>query len=503
MTAMGTGTTLGEDLPQSHAFTAQHSSNTSALQEIQIRAGLRGQHWARRHRFTLILVDLGLIAAATGLAAAVFPNEASVFMSGAIAFLWLLGLAAYRSRDSHVLGMGTEEYKRVATASFISFGILSVLCEVLALGVGHGFFVLAYSLGLGGVLCGRLALRAWLAVQRSKGRCVSRVVVLGEPGDVEYVIGQIRKKSAGTYVVVGAALVSGRAAPTLNLEGHPFPIISDVRALLPELQRIRPDAVVVAGPVPGGSDFVRNLCWRLEESGTELVLASGLTNVGAARLYARPVEGLPLMHVALPRYSGAQHVIKRLLDVVLSGTALALLLPVFAALALLVTRDSTGPAIFRQERVGRGGKTFIMYKFRSMVQTAESDLADLVKHNEGAGLLFKLREDPRVTKAGKWLRRHSLDELPQLWNVFRGDMSLVGPRPPLPSEVAGYEKAVLRRLYVKPGLTGMWQINGRSELSWKESVRLDLYYVENWSVFGDLMIMLQTVKVVLKPQGAY
>jgi exopolysaccharide biosynthesis polyprenyl glycosylphosphotransferase len=329
------------------------------------------------------------------------------------------------------------------------------------------------------------------------------VVVLGEPDDVEYVIGQIRKKAAGAYSVVGAVLFSGQVSSTLNVDGQEVPVVSDVRSLIPALKRIGPDAVIVAGPVPGGSDFVRHLGWHLEESRTELVLATGLTNVGAPRICVRPVEGLPLMHIDLPCYKGLKLMVKRLLDVVLSGCALVVLLPVFVTLALLVTRDSGAPAIFRQERVGRGGRTFIMYKFRSMVQTAESDLSDLAGRNEGAGPLFKLREDPRVTPMGKWLRRHSLDELPQLWNVFKGDMSLVGPRPPLQTEVAAYGKAVHRRLYVKPGLTGMWQINGRSDLSWKESVRLDLYYVENWSLAGDLMIMLQTVRVLLKPHGAY
>jgi exopolysaccharide biosynthesis polyprenyl glycosylphosphotransferase len=209
------------------------------------------------------------------------------------------------------------------------------------------------------------------------------------------------------------------------------------------------------------------------------------------------------MHVELPRYAGGKHALKRLLDVILSALALLALSPVFAVLAVMIRLDSPGPVIFRQQRIGRGGRTFMMYKFRSMVATAEDELLGLQGQNEGSGLLFKMRNDPRVTRAGQWLRRYSLDELPQFWNVLLGDMSLVGPRPPLQREVDGYENHVRRRLYIKPGLTGMWQVNGRSDLNWQDSVRLDLYYVENWSIAGDIVILWRTAKQMIKPTGAY
>jgi lipopolysaccharide/colanic/teichoic acid biosynthesis glycosyltransferase len=186
-----------------------------------------------------------------------------------------------------------------------------------------------------------------------------------------------------------------------------------------------------------------------------------------------------------------------------SAVALLLLSPLLAVLALLIKGDSAGPALFYQERVGRGGQIFRMVKFRSMVATAQDDLAGLLDRNDGAGVLFKIKDDPRVTRIGRVLRKYSLDELPQLWNIFVGDMSLVGPRPPLAQEVLEYEDHVRRRLYIKPGLTGMWQVNGRSDLNWEESVRLDLYYVENWSLVGDLVIMWRTLKVLTHPVGAY
>jgi exopolysaccharide biosynthesis polyprenyl glycosylphosphotransferase len=261
--------------------------------------------------------------------------------------------------------------------------------------------------------------------------------------------------------------------------------------------------VIVAGQPHGGSQFIRNLGWELEGTATELVLASRLTDVAGPRIHFRPVEGLPLIHVEIPQFEGGKHMLKRALDAAASGIALVILLPLFIVIGILIKLDSPGAFLFSQERVGRNGATFRMFKFRSMVQTAERDLATLQAQNEASGLLFKIKNDPRVTRVGRVLRKYSLDELPQLWNVFIGNMSLVGPRPPLQREVQGYEIHVHRRLYIKPGLTGMWQVNGRSDLSWDESVRLDLYYVENWSLTGDLVILWRTLKVLTHPVGAY
>jgi exopolysaccharide biosynthesis polyprenyl glycosylphosphotransferase len=209
------------------------------------------------------------------------------------------------------------------------------------------------------------------------------------------------------------------------------------------------------------------------------------------------------MHVELPQYAGGKHILKRMFDLVASACGLILLLPLLVTLAVLIRIDSPGPVLFRQERVGRGGMPFGMLKFRSMVVGAEDQLAGLLDKNEGAGVLFKMKNDPRVTRFGRVMRKYSLDELPQLWNVLIGQMSLVGPRPPLAREVAKYEKHVNRRLFIKPGLTGMWQVNGRSNLDWDDGVRLDLYYVENWSLTGDLVILWRTIRVLREHSGAY
>jgi exopolysaccharide biosynthesis polyprenyl glycosylphosphotransferase len=212
---------------------------------------------------------------------------------------------------------------------------------------------------------------------------------------------------------------------------------------------------------------------------------------------------LPLIHVTTPTLEGGQRVAKRLFDVCASGVLIVLATPLMAAIALAIKLASPGPVLFKQERVGIQGAHFKMLKFRSMVIDAEQRLSELEHRNEGSGVLFKIKDDPRITPIGKLLRKYSLDELPQLFNVFAGSMSLVGPRPPLPKEVEGYEKDVRRRLLVKPGLTGLWQVSGRSNLSWQDSVRLDLYYVENWSLAGDVVILLKTARAVFHTTGAY
>jgi exopolysaccharide biosynthesis polyprenyl glycosylphosphotransferase len=229
-----------------------------------------------------------------------------------------------------------------------------------------------------------------------------------------------------------------------------------------------------------------------------------LTDVAGPRISIRPVAGLPLLHINEPEFLGGRRLLKGVLDRTLAAVGLLLLLPVLLLIGLVIRADSPGPAVFRQCRVGKGGRGFTCYKFRSMRVTAEADRALLLDLNERSeGLLFKIRDDPRITRVGRWLRKYSLDELPQLWNVFKGDMSAVGPRPPLPSEAEKYGFDVRRRLLVKPGLTGLWQISGRADLLWDEAVRLDLYYVENWSPALDLLVLWKTAFAVLRGHGAY
>ncbi|HEX6872569.1 MAG TPA: sugar transferase, partial [Micromonosporaceae bacterium] len=248
---------------------------------------------------------------------------------------------------------------------------------------------------------------------------------------------------------------------------------------------------------------LRRLGWQMEGTGIDLVLAPALTDVAGPRIHTRPVAGLPLIHVESPEFSGVRKAVKGLVDRSLALLALILLSPVFLVVAIAIRLDSRGPVFFRQTRVGLGGQEFGVFKFRSMVVDADNMLDELSQYNETDGLMFKMRRDPRVTRVGAFLRKWSLDELPQLLNVVSGEMSLIGPRPPLPSEVAWYDQDVARRLLVKPGMTGLWQVSGRSDLSWEDGIRLDLYYVENWSLATDLTILWKTVGAVVRRRGAY
>jgi exopolysaccharide biosynthesis polyprenyl glycosylphosphotransferase len=274
--------------------------------------------------------------------------------------------------------------------------------------------------------------------------------------------------------------------------------------MLAAVEAVGADTVAVATGPGMSPEVLRQLSWELEGTGIELVVAPGLLDVAGPRISVRPVAGLPLLHVEEPELSGPRQVLKATVEWLFATVAFIVILPILALLALIIRLDSPGAPLFRQTRVGRHGRDFTVYKLRTMHADAESLLESLRDQNEAAdGLLFKIREDPRVTRVGKVLRRWSLDELPQLWNVVRGDMALVGPRPPLPGEVSQYGPEVARRLLVRPGITGLWQVSGRSNLSWDDSVRLDLYYVENWSLALDAMIVWKTFFAVFRRDGAY
>jgi len=292
--------------------------------------------------------------------------------------------------------------------------------------------------------------------------------------------------------------------PTVRVPGGDVPVVGTLTLVTDAIRRLRADAVAVTASPAVSAQTLRRLAWELEGSGVDLLVSPVLTDVAGPRISIRPVAGLPLLHINEPEFTGGRRLLKGVLDRTLAGVGLLLLLPVLLLIGLLVRADSPGPAIFRQHRVGQGGRGFTCYKFRSMRVTAEADRALLLDLNERSeGLLFKIRDDPRITRVGRWLRKYSMDELPQLWNVFKGDMSAVGPRPPLRSEAEKYGFDVRRRLLVKPGLTGLWQISGRADLPWDEAVRLDLFYVENWSPALDLLVLWKTAFAVLRGHGAY
>ena len=280
-------------------------------------------------------------------------------------------------------------------------------------------------------------------------------------------------------------------------------MLGDLDEVADVVSRYEVDTVAVLPCPELDGPALRRLGWDLEKTAAELLLAPAVTEIVGTRVQIRPVSGLPLLHMERPELTGIRRLTKELFDRTAAAFGVLFLLPVLLGVALAVRATSRGPVFFRQERVGRDGRTFSMLKFRSMVVGADRLVEQLAADSDGNGVLFKKKDDPRITRVGKFMRRYSLDELPQLLNVLRGEMSLVGPRPPLPTEVERYGFDMHRRFLVKPGLTGLWQVSGRSDLSWDDSVRIDVRYVENWSLTFDFMILWKTVGAVLRGSGAY
>jgi exopolysaccharide biosynthesis polyprenyl glycosylphosphotransferase len=469
--------------------------------------------WDRRYRAALAITDFVLVVLALRIAAFTRfgngPQELALgsqylgygVVSVLIAVVWFVSLSAFDTRKRRVLGAGLEEYRRVLVATLAAFGAIAIVSYLGPVPLSRGYFVVALPAGLGLILAGRLTWRTALSRVREHGRALTGTVVVGDADEVACAVAEMRKHPDAGYRPVAVSLTGSEVGGST---GTP-PVPELPRVSLDELRLAAHDprlgAVLIAGKMPSAE--VKQLAWELEEGAAELLLVSQLTDVAGPRIHHSPVDGLPVVHVDLPRFSGFAHLVKRSMDITFASVALVLLAPLYAAVAVAIKLDDGGPVFFRQERVGQNGRPFMMHKFRSMAVDAEARLAELRARNEADGVLFKLTDDPRVTRVGKFLRQHSLDEFPQFWDVLRGRMSVVGPRPPLPSEVAQYERHVHRRLLIKPGVTGLWQVSGRSDLSWDESVRLDLSYVENWSVTGDLVLIMKTVREVIRAEGAY
>ncbi|WP_347756908.1 sugar transferase [Agrococcus sp. ProA11] len=418
------------------------------------------------------------------------------------AAVWLIALVGFRSRETAMLGSGALEYRRVVHATALAFGVLAVPCIAFDWPAMRLQLLIALPAGLLALLVGRWQWRRWLISRRRIGDHVARTILVGDRDEVAYVLERLGSMRDLNYHVLGAA-IEGDGGQPLTLRDRTIPVLGSRSALCETAERMGADTVILASKPDADPDYLTQLSRQLEGTCAELVLFSRLTDVAGPRISFRPVDGLPLIQVQIPTFDGGKHVLKRATDIVVAGLALIAVAIISVPISIAIKLDSSGPVLFRQERVGRDGRTFMMLKFRTMRVDAEQQLEALKEQNDGAGPLFKLRHDPRVTRVGRFLRKHSLDELPQFWNALKGEMSVVGPRPPLPDEATSYDGTVLRRLYLKPGITGLWQVSGRSDLSWDESVRLDLRYVENWSVMEDLMIIFRTARVVVHPAGAY
>ena len=414
----------------------------------------------------------------------------------------LIALVACRAWDPRVIGQGSEEFSRVMRAvvtSAVALGLLGLGLQALAPRPWvFGLMPMGGALAIGF----RMLLRARLHRLRVTGRCALPVLAVGAIEPVTDLISRTRRDTKRGWVVSAVCTPTGAAADGGDhILG--VPVLGDLDAAA-DVARSGRHRVVAVCPSPGWTPRrLHQLAWSLEDRGAaELVVDPGLMEVAGPRLHIDPVDGLPLLRLTRPSFTGVSWITKHVADRFGSLLLLLLVAPLLLFLAIGVKLDG-GPVLFRQTRVGRHGREFTMLKFRSMVVDAEARLAELTTTNEGAGPLFKLKRDPRITRFGAFLRRYSLDELPQLLNVLGGSMSLVGPRPPLPREVVTYGRDAQRRLLVKPGLTGLWQISGRSDLTWEESVRLDLRYVENWNLALDSLILWKTIGAVLNSRGAY
>lgn len=491
--------------------------NSIDVESAADSVGVKRASWATAYLRRLTTTDTIAVVGSLSVAQIIrFGTDRAHMLSGAtnlnytavsalLMVAWLASLAMFRSRDPRVVGGGADEYRRVAHASMGLFGLVAIVAFLFKIELARGYLAVALPLGLFTLVLGRWSWRRWLMHQRRQGRMITTVIVVGSHRAAATMANSFEHAVHAGYRVVGVCIPGwGRGkGKSLTLQGHTVPVLGDETAVVDAVRASGADMVAVSNTEYLGAEGMRALAWDLEAVDVDMVVSAGVAEVAGPRLHMQPVAGLPLLHVEKPRYRGANELGKNLVDFVGAALGLAVLSPLLLLVALAVKLDSRGPVFYRAERIGLNGKPFPMMKFRSMVVDAHQLRTVLRESNEGSGPLFKMRNDPRVTRVGRWLRRMSIDELPQLFNVVAGQMSIVGPRPPLRAEVRTYTGDVHRRLLVKPGITGLWQVSGRSNLSWEESVRLDLYYVENWSMIQDLIIIWRTVGAVLKGRGAY
>jgi exopolysaccharide biosynthesis polyprenyl glycosylphosphotransferase len=430
------------------------------------------------------------------------PGAGSQWLLFTLPAIWVLAMLVARSYEQRFLFEGPEEFRRVFFAAALLLAAVGTVSWAFTLEVARGFVVVALPLAAALTLLHRYLHRRWLYRRRQRGEHLQTVVVVGHRNGVAALQAQIEREGYHGYRVVGCCLPDGQVEnPETTFSG--LPVLGGLGEVAAVVGRYEIDTVAVLPCPELDGPVLRRLGWDLEKTRAELLLAPAVTEVAGPRVRIRPVCGLPLMHVERPELRGVRRLTKEVVDRTGAAVGLAFLAPVLLAIAAAITVTNPGPVFYRQERMGRDGRVFSMLKFRSMVPDADRMVEVLAAGSDGNGVLFKRREDPRVTRVGRVLRRYSLDELPQLFNVLGGSMSLVGPRPPLPSEVGRYGFDMHRRFLVKPGLTGLWQVSGRSDLSWDDSVRMDVRYVENWSLTFDLMILWKTLGAVVKGSGAY
>jgi len=462
---------------------------------------------ASARRLLTVLVDLACGGVAVLLALIIrFDSLPDARYNGIVAavlpLVWITVLAGRGSYDTRWLTSGAEPFRRVLESGLIVLGGAAMISFLAHAELSRVFVGVSAVLMTVLTLGTRYAARKQLHGMLGRGRTIHEVVVAGSLGEVTRVVAHMRREPYAGFKVVAACILDHAHEDVTAVDGIPARH-SDIDGLEGAVDAAGADTLALAGTSTFPTGTLRRLSWRLEGKPVQLIVVPALTDFAGPRIAVRPVGGLPLLHIDEPEFKGLRRALKQLLDVSLAGFLLILLSPLMIGIAIAIRLGDRGPVFFRQTRVGRHGRPFEMWKFRTMVVDSEERLKDLLGLNEHSGVLFKIRQDPRVTRVGAVLRKYSLDEMPQFFNVVGGSMSMVGPRPPLAREVELYGEEMRRRLLVKPGMTGLWQINGRSDLAWDEAVRLDLYYVENWSPVLDFMVLWKTLAVVLRGHGGY
>ena len=458
--------------------------------------------WERRYALVAGGSDMFAAAVASVVALAIgWGQTGSTTMAFALVlpFAWTMAIGLAGGYQGRFLGVGSEEYNRAALGALGLIALVGTVSWAAELSLARPFVAVAFPAATLLTFGGRKALRVGTRALRRRGRMRHRTVILGEGLGVNELAAHLQGSSKHGYDVIGACMT----ATDETWPDSGIPVMGNIDDVASVVRSHDADTVAVVPSPVLTSERLRRLAWQLEPTGANLVVAPSLMDVAGPRIAVRPVEGLPLLHVEQPRFSGIKRLVKETYDPAVAALGLILLSPLLVAVAAAIKIDSPGPVLFRQSRVGRQGKPFTIVKFRTMVIDAEARKAELAHLNEGSGPLFKMKRDPRITRVGAFLRKTSLDELPQLINVVTGSMSLVGPRPHLPEEIELFGDDFRRRLLVKPGLTGLWQVSGRSDLTFEESVRVDLRYVENWSFAMDVLILWRTLSVVVKGSGAY
>jgi exopolysaccharide biosynthesis polyprenyl glycosylphosphotransferase len=476
----------------------------------------RGPEWRNEYATRAAITDAIVLALATAVAtiwrfgfepikSAGHYSTTYLLISAIIAASWWLALTLYGTREPKIVGEGVDEYRRIVRATFVTFGCVAIVSLLIKSDLSRAYLAVAFPLGLIGLLFGRKLRRKWLAKERQSGRRTSNVLVIGGSRTAKHITATIDRSGTSGYRVTGVWVPD--RLETLNewldIPGRFVPVLGTSRTLADALVISDADTVIVSDTEHLGHDGLKSLAWELEGADIDLMVSPNVIDVAGPRIHLRAVANMPLLHLEEPRYAAASRWGKVVFDKSLAALVLLVFSPLAVAVMVSIKLTSPGPVLYRSTRVGVRGETFDMLKFRTMDVGAEQRRPELSSSNDGAGPLFKMRDDPRVTTVGRLLRRYSIDELPQLVNVLKGEMSMVGPRPPLPSEVEAYEGNIAKRLLVRQGITGLWQVSGRSDLTWEESVRLDLDYVENWSMVRDLQIIWRTIRAVMQKKGAY